>query len=179
MQLSQNYFELFDLPVALAVDGALLAGRYRELQKALHPDRYAGASEREQRLAVQYTAHLNDAYTTLRDPVRRVQYMLRLKGRDLASEAVTTQDSGFLLQQMRWRESLEEARHAADPLVELERLETEVEQETQRLLDTFAPLYQDAGEQALQQAVDCGRKLQFMEKMRRELEALEEDLTDF
>jgi molecular chaperone HscB len=62
----RNYFELFDLPVGFALDQATLGARYRQLQRELHPDRYAGASAHEQRLAVQYSSLINEAYATLR-----------------------------------------------------------------------------------------------------------------
>ena len=67
----QNYFQLFDLPVHFALDQAQLGARYRQLQGELHPDRYASASDHEQRLAVQYSALVNEAYATLRKPLAR------------------------------------------------------------------------------------------------------------
>ncbi|HKJ76321.1 MAG TPA: Fe-S protein assembly co-chaperone HscB, partial [Gammaproteobacteria bacterium] len=71
---SQNYFELFGLPEGFEVDSETLSLRYRDLQRALHPDRFAGASDRERRLSVQQTARVNEAYRTLKDPLARARY---------------------------------------------------------------------------------------------------------
>lgn len=179
MDINQNYFQLFGLTPAIEVDLALLSLRHHELQKTLHPDRFAGGAQRDQLMAVQYTAFLNDAYVTLKHPIKRALYLLELRGRPLSSEAATTRDAAFLMQQMEWREALEEARSAADPLTALEALETEVARETRALLKAFETSYAQADAQHLEMAVDQAKKLQFMDKMRREIEALEEDLSDF
>ena len=70
-EFQKNYFQLFDLPEDFALDQVQLGKRYRQLQKELHPDRYASGSAHEQRLAVQYSALINEAYATLRKALPR------------------------------------------------------------------------------------------------------------
>ena len=80
LDFSKNFFELFGLPVGFLVDGQELAVRYRELQKVVHPDRYAAAGEQSQRLSLQGATLVNEAYETLKDPLKRARYLLTLKG---------------------------------------------------------------------------------------------------
>ncbi|MEQ8955070.1 MAG: Fe-S protein assembly co-chaperone HscB, partial [Gammaproteobacteria bacterium] len=82
LQVNDNYFQLFDLNPAFAVDLAVLEQKYHELQNKLHPDRFAGESERERMQAVQLSSYLNEAYNTLRKPLARAAYLLQLRGRD-------------------------------------------------------------------------------------------------
>ncbi|MGL5358514.1 MAG: co-chaperone HscB, partial [Shewanella sp.] len=110
-----NYFELFNFPPAFDIDTALLAERYRELQRAVHPDKFAHDTEQQKLLAVQRTAQVNDGYHTLKDPIGRAEHLLSLRGIDLSHETTTVKDTAFLMQQMEWREALEDIRHAISP----------------------------------------------------------------
>lgn len=101
------HFALFELQPSFRLDLEQLATRYRELARGVHPDRFADASEREQRLALEQSASLNEAYQTLKNPPKRARYLLAMGGRELPLE-VTVQDPDFLMQQMQWREELEE-----------------------------------------------------------------------
>ena len=107
------HFALFDLQPAFLVDLDELGQRYRELVRSVHPDRFADAPEREQRLALERAAQLNEAYQTLKSAPRRALYLLTLSGHELPLEA-TVQDPEFLLQQMQLREELEELQDSAD-----------------------------------------------------------------
>ena len=106
MELTQNHFELFGLPVAFDVDAQQLAERYRELQRILHPDRYANASDRERRLSIQHAAQVNEAFQTLKSSLRRARYLLQLKGVEFDDEKETHLDPAFLMEQMELREAL-------------------------------------------------------------------------
>ena len=164
-----NHFELFDLPVSFAIDAAQLQARYRTLQQTLHPDRFANASERDKRLALQRTSQLNDAYQTLRQPLSRAEYLLELRGLSLQHEQQTLQDPEFLMAQMEWRERLEEI----DSLAELDAALADLQQQTQA--------YQQELEQQLEAeqneaAADTIRKLKFMHKLAAELELIEDKL---
>ena len=103
---SPCHFALFDLQPGFRLDQELLAARYREMARQIHPDRFADASEREQRLALEQSASLNEAYSTLKSASQRARYLLALRGPELPLE-VTVQDPDFLLQQMQlgWRSS--------------------------------------------------------------------------
>ncbi len=110
---SPCHFALFDLQPSFRLDLDKLATRYRELAREVHPDRFADASEREQRVALENSAALNDAYQTLRSAPRRARYLLAISGHEVPQE-VTVHDPDFLLQQMQWREELEELQDEAD-----------------------------------------------------------------
>jgi molecular chaperone HscB len=173
--LEKSFFEVFGLPESFDIDLGDLARLYRELQSQLHPDRHATAAEAQRRLSVQMTAHVNEAYQTLKDPLRRARYLLRLRGIE-DSETDTRMDPEFLMEQMSLREALDDARGGADPTAPLEKLRNEVsqahEQRLQQLRDALA-----AGDaDALDHALALTRELQFLEKLLSEIEQLEDDL---
>ena len=93
--LSRNFFELFDLPVSYDVDLDQLQKQYMSLQKVVHPDKFANASDQEKRVSMQQTSWINEAQTTLKDPVGRAIYMLKLKGIDFSLDNETTMDAAF------------------------------------------------------------------------------------
>lgn len=175
MDMTRNYFELLGLEQDFQVDQALLAERYRELQKQWHPDRFAHRSDRERRLAVQYTAHLNEALATLKSPLRRAQYLLLLAGRDTHGEGGAQLDPMFLMEQMELRERLAEVGGADDPEAELEQLAESTEAALRKLQTEFVTLYSQAD---LDGAETVVRKMQFMTKLQREIEAAEDRLLD-
>jgi len=175
IDIKQNYFELFALPVAYKLDGAQLSARYRELQKVLHPDRFAHLSERERRLSVQYTAFLNEAQATLKSPLKRAQYLLTLSGIDTVSETSVNMEPAFLMRQMMLREELEEAAESSDPEGALDALSEEVGDELRKERQQFEVQYL-ADE--LDAAASTVRKMQFLEKLVLEIEALEDELLD-
>ncbi|MBN8430815.1 co-chaperone HscB [Microbulbifer salipaludis] len=172
--MQQNYFEIFGLPVAYEVDRQALSKRYRELQQEFHPDRFAAKSEREQMLSMQYAAQINEANNTLKDPVARAAYLLQLAGVEISPEQ-TTADGEFLMQQMVLRERLEDVRGATDPEAELASLEREASQLFTAQESAFSSAL-DAAE--LEAAKSALLKLQFLAKLQRQIEALEEDLLD-
>ncbi|MEH6628263.1 MAG: co-chaperone HscB [Motiliproteus sp.] len=178
MQLEQNFFKLFELVEGYHLDLQQLADRYRLLQKEIHPDRYAHASEREQLRAVQYTAHVNEALNTLKSPLKRAQYLLKLRGRELCPESRTVMEPMFLMQQMEWRERLEGIRHHSDPEAELELLGDDVQLHWQQLIETFTQSLADSSDEQLDRACDTVRKMQFLDKLRREIEQAEDELMD-
>lgn len=173
MDITRNYFEFLGLPVSFDIDQAELSSRYRELQKQLHPDRHSHQSDREQRLAVQYTAYLNEALSTLRSPLRRAQYLLSLKGIDTLHDSRVQLDPAFLMEQMELREQVADAPECSDPEAELERLMALVEAELRSLESGFARAWET---QALEQAELLVRKMQFMSKLQAEVAALEDRL---
>ncbi len=109
MQLEQNFFTLLNLPGAFSIDAAQLKQSARALLRQYHPDRYANATPQEQRLAVQFSAHVNHAVATLSDPVKRALHLLELRGVAIDPQQVTIKDRHFLLEQMEIREAVAEA----------------------------------------------------------------------
>lgn len=169
-----NYFDLFGLPVDFQVDGSLLTVRYRELQKQCHPDNFATASERDRLLAVQQAARINDGYQTLKDPLRRAEYLLAQQGLDLAGEQHTMHDTEFLMQQMMLREELEQIAEQGDAA------EDSLSAFEQRVAHMHAQRMQQLSDALAQQqwyvAADTVRKLKFLAKLRQEVERLEDNL---
>src|SRR5580693_7417917 len=75
-----NYFEVFGLPQLLAIDTSALEKTFHALSRKYHPDYFTTAPAEEKSRALRMTALLNDAYRTLRHPIRRVEYLLSLHG---------------------------------------------------------------------------------------------------
>lgn len=109
-----DYFTLFGLPVRYPVDGSLLASRFQDLQRQFHPDRFASQPERERLMALQQAATINEAYQTLKHPLKRAEYMLSLHGFDLGNEQHTLRDTAFLMEQLELREELDGIERKAD-----------------------------------------------------------------
>jgi len=174
---SKNYFEIFNLPVSFDIDNAQLSTLYRELQKEIHPDRFAGASEQESRLAVQMTSLVNQAFDTLKMPVSRAHYLLKLAGLDIDHEQDTTMDPMFLMEQMELREEIEAVRSKGDSLAEIDRLLTSVKTILGTVMDEFAKSY---ASKDYKKAHEWSRKMQFLNKNTQELDdiavAIEDEL---
>ncbi len=177
MQNNPNHFEIFSLPEAFPVDVEELTRVYRELQRELHPDRFAGAGDHEQRLSVQYAAQVNEAYRTLRSPVRRARYLLELKGR--SADAENSQlDPCFLMRQMELREDLGAVRDADDPQAALDALRDEVRKELRDIERVIAGQFRDGSEEALDKASRLVQEMQFLVKLDEEAERLEAEIFD-
>lgn len=177
-ELSRNFFELFDLPVEFRLDTRDLAQRYRALQGTTHPDRYASAGEQERLLAVQKAALVNEAYQTLKRPLSRARYLLELRGVTFDGERDTAVDPEFLMQQMELREALAEVPAATQPMQEYNALLERLEAVSRQLEDRLAQLLGSDEAAAQAEAKDLVLKLQFMDKLHQEAEALEETLLD-
>jgi molecular chaperone HscB len=175
---SKNYFELFGLPAGFLVDGQELAVRYRELQKVVHPDRFAAAGEQSQRLSLQSATLVNEAYTTLKDPLKRAQYLLTLKGIEVDAQQHTLNDPGFLMQQMELREALDEVRSAADAQGRLDGLLREIGGMIQSQVAQLAVQFEESGVEHLAAAAQTVQKMQFLHKLHAEAEALEAELEE-
>jgi molecular chaperone HscB len=109
VNLGGNDFELFGLDRRFALDRAALDARYLALQAQAHPDRHAAAGAAAQRVALQWATRINQAYGRLKDPLSRAALLCELAGAPIAAESNTAMPRDFLVQQMQWREALEEA----------------------------------------------------------------------
>ena len=168
-----NHFELFGLAEGFELDPRQLADTYRQLQTRFHPDRFATAPEREQLAAVQRAAQINDAFTTLKAPVRRAEYLLSLRGTDIRGEQQTLQDPAFLMQQLEWRERLADLKGDADPEGAIEDFRREIRHDHQSLMQRLTDCLARGEDQI---AADCVRKLKFVDKLLEELERFEDSL---
>lgn len=178
LDFSKNYFELFGLPVGYILDGDQLAERFRELQRVVHPDRYANASEQERRLSMQGATLINEAFQTLKDPIRRAHYLLSLHGIDTDVEKETTRDTAFLMEQLELREQLEAARHKPDPYAAIYELVTDINQRITSLVGQMALQFETATPEQLEAAREILRKMQFLQKFRSDSEELEAELDE-
>jgi len=108
-------FALLGLPVQYALDRTALESAYRQVQGVVHPDRHATASDRDLRVAVQWATATNEAVRVLRDPVKRAALLCERHGHPVEAESNTSMPASFLIQQMSWREALDDARDSGDP----------------------------------------------------------------
>ncbi len=178
VDITKNFFELFQLPVSSQVDLGLLSERYRELQKAVHPDRFAADDQRQQRLSAQYAAHVNEAMDTLKSSLKRSIYLLQLAGKPVDMENNTIMDAAFLMEQMELRDRVSEVREHTDPESELEAIIGQVEASIDDYQGSFDGLWQKGDDKSLNEAENIVKKMQFMVKLAAELEQLESELLD-
>lgn len=165
-----NHFEILGLTAQFELDVSALSATYRELQRQYHPDKYVNASEVEQRLALQKSAQINDAYQTLIDPISRAEHLLALQGLLLNDEQQSMKDMTFLIQQMSLREQLEEIELANDE-AKLEQFSDEVALLANQLLTTLSA---ELNNMDWSNAANTVRKMKFFAKLQNEIERIED-----
>ncbi len=171
ISLQANDFELFDVPAQFAQDRAQLDARWKALQREAHPDRFAAEGAAAQRMAIQWSVRINEAYQRLKDPLKRAAYLCELRGAPVQAENNTAMPASFLMQQMAWRESLDDT----DSVEGLEALADEVSAEQRRVQQELAHLLDEAQDPA--QAVGQVRALMFIERFTQEVNAKLDQLT--
>ncbi|WP_443090789.1 Fe-S protein assembly co-chaperone HscB [Basfia succiniciproducens] len=171
-----NPFALFDFPIEFQLDQNRLSERYLALQKALHPDNFANSSAQEQRLAMQKSAEVNDALQILKDPILRADCIIALNtGEQQNTEEKSTQDMAFLMQQMQWREQLEEIENTQD-IDGLMTFSAEIEQSNKEKISEISTAL---SMKDWQQAKLINDRLRFIKKLMTEIERIEDKLADF
>ncbi len=165
--MARNYFELFELPARFDIDLKDLAARHRERIRVWHPDRYAQGSSEERRRAVTTSADLNDGLKVLRNPVSRARHLLALRGISTDEDTDTSMDADFLMQQMAWRERLEEGVGRPEEVTALAAL---VAQSRDAKESALAGLLDGEQTTDLDRARELVRELQFLERFARELD---------
>ena len=173
-----NYFQLFGLDAQFQIDTKNLAATYQSLQKTVHPDRFAHASNQEQLLAVQKSSMINDAYQTLKSPLKRAEYLLTTRGTELPNEQASFGDTSFLMRQMELREMMMDVKMADDVDAAIFDVSQELDSEYSQIFSQLEQQLAANTEQANLQASDNLRKLKFYQKLQIELERLEEQLLD-
>ena len=136
MNLQSDDFELFGVPQRFAQERNVLDARWKELQREAHPDRFAAQGAAAQRIAMQWSVRINEAYQRRKDPQRRPPYLCELHGAPIRAEDNTAMPAEFLVQQMQWREDLEDATSAAA----VDALAFEVQQARSATLERCAEL---------------------------------------
>jgi molecular chaperone HscB len=158
MNLASTDFELFDIAPCFAVHRAALDSRWRALQAEVHPDRFAAQGAGAQRVAMQWAVRVNEAYQRLKDPLQRAAYLCELNGAAIEAENNTAMPTGFLMQQMEWREALD----AAGGEATVKTLEAEVRSHREAALVALQHTLDDAHDFAA--AAGQVRALMFVER---------------
>jgi molecular chaperone HscB len=168
-----DHFALFALPARFAIDERALESAHKAVQSKVHPDRFASGTAAERRIAMQWAARANEAYCTLKSPLARAAYLCERAGAPIGAESNTAMPAPFLLQQMEWREAVEEARRSGDA-VQLAGLEQTMTAERDRLIGTIAEAIDRDGDYAA--AARLVRQLMFIEKFGEEVRAAADGL---
>jgi molecular chaperone HscB len=158
LNLHSTDFELFGLPMNFAQDREAIDARWKELQREAHPDRFAAQGPAAQRIAMQWSVRINEAYQRLKDPLKRASYLCELRGAPVNAQNNTAMPSDFLVQQMAWREALEEARSEE----ELDQLDGELHRERREAMQRIEQLLDERGDAAA--AAQQVRALMFIER---------------
>jgi len=160
-----SHFALFGLPEQFALDQAALDAAWRAVQAQVHPDRFATATDAQKRVAMQWATHANEAYQTLRDPLRRAAYLLQLRGIDVHREHGAAMAGAFLMQQMAWREQIEAAVTARD-IAALDALAARLRAEEHARFGELATWLDDRANESAENAV---RELMFIQRVTDEI----------
>jgi molecular chaperone HscB len=158
VNLSSDDFELFGLPRQFAQDQETIDLRWKALQREAHPDKFAADGAAAQRLAMQWSVRINEAYQRLKDPLKRAAYLCELGNAPIHAHSNTAMPPDFLIQQMQWREAMDDAVDTAA----LEQLHEQVQLSRIELLQQCATLIDDSHNFAA--AVGPVRALMFIEK---------------
>ena len=164
MNLQSNDFELFGLVQQFLQDRIALDARWKELQREAHPDKFAAQGDAAQRVAMQWSVRINEAYQRLKDPIKRAAYLCELAGSPINAHSNTAMPAAFLMQQMQWREELDEAASVEA----LDALRENVDTVQRDLLNDCARQIDAEGDYAA--AVQSVRSLMFIEKFGRDLD---------
>lgn len=165
LNLQSSDFELFGLPEQFAQDRAAIDARWKDLQREAHPDRFAAQGAAAQRVAMQWSVRINEAYQRLKEPIRRAAYLCELRGAPIAAEKNTAMPAQFLIEQMEWREALDEAQTEED----LDALHGQLTEARGQALQRIGKLLDDDGD--AHAAAQQVRALMFIERFGRDVEA--------
>ncbi len=164
MNIDDDDFTLFGVPERFALDPAQLDKRWRELQTEVHPDRFAAQGAAAQRIAMQWSVRVNQAYQRLKDPLKRAAYLCERRGAPVDAERNTAMPREFLVQQMAWREALDEAQDGAAAMA----LDTQVSAQEHALLVRLQDLLDVRNDAS--GAAEQLRALMFVARFRQDVE---------
>jgi molecular chaperone HscB len=164
MRLDDDDFTLFGLPARFDIDRQEVDTRWRALQAQVHPDRFASEGASAQRQAMQWAVRVNEAHRRLRDPLSRAAYLCELRGAPVQAERHTAMPQAFLMQQMHWREALEEATSAE----QVSALDAEVAAQERTLFEVVALHLREPGD--VPAAAETVRALMFLGRFRADID---------
>jgi len=169
---------MFGLKEKFSVDLKQLTEHFQTIQKSVHPDRFAHGSSQEKLLAVKKSTIVNDAYQTLKNPIKRAEYILSLRGVEMPSEQMTIGDNVFLMRQMELREMLAEIKFADDINAAVFEVSQVLDVEFEQLFKALQVALIENSTSSNNQACEYLRKLKFYQKLHLELDRLEDLLFD-
>ncbi len=155
-----NFFTLLQLPETFVIDLKKLDQHYQSIQKEIHPDRFASLADEEKIASIKKTAEVNDAYQTLKSPIRRAEYLLHLYDINIHDEKYTVVPQDFLMQQMEWREELEAHKQNKEAL---EKLANDIEKNKNEIMSQLPKCFENKSN--LHDAIKVTRELNFIEKI--------------
>jgi molecular chaperone HscB len=170
VNLNSSDFELFGVPERFAQDRASIDARWKDLQREAHPDKFAGQGAAAQRVALQWSVRINEAYKRLKDPLHRAAYLCEVRGAPINAENNTAMPADFLMEQMAWREELDEAKSEAD----LDALDAELKRARDDALHRIEALLDREGDPAA--AAQQVRALMFIERFGQDVQSRFEQL---
>ena len=173
-----NYFEIFSLEEKFTINVDQLAERFQTIQKSIHPDRFTHASSQEKSIAVKKSTAVNDAYQTLKNPIKRAEYLLKMRGIEIPDEQQTFSDNAFLMRQMELREMLAEVKYADDINAAIFEVTQVFELEFEQLYKSMQMALLEDTDSSNNLACELLRKLKFYQKLHLELDRLEDLLFD-
>lgn len=165
MNLQSNDFELFGVAQKFSQDRVALDARWKALQRETHPDKFAAQGTSAQRVAMQWSVRVNEAYQRLKDPLKRASYLCELNAAPINAENNTTMPAGFLMQQIEWREALDAAKTAKD-INEIALQANVYKRDQLSKIEQFIDVQKN-----FQGAVEHVRSLMFVERFGSEIEA--------
>jgi molecular chaperone HscB len=165
LSLQDDDFRLFGVAPRFAQDRAAIDDRWKQLQREAHPDRVSAQGAASQRVAMQWSVRINEAYRRLKDPLARAAYLCELRGAPIEAENNTAMPADFLMEQMEWRESLDDA----DGEAALDRLQARLDAARQERLAAIASALDEQGDAVA--AAQHVRALMFIERFAHDVEA--------
>ena len=163
--MSLNFFTLLQLPETFVIDLEKLDQNYQNIQKEIHPDRFATSDDQTKLESIKKTAQANNAYQTLKSPIRRAEYLLLLEGIHIDDEKYTAVPQDFLMQQMEWREELESHKQNK---VALEKLAQDIQKNKHAMIKELPKLFENKSN--LDEAAKITRELNFIEKIEQHID---------
>jgi molecular chaperone HscB len=170
VNLQSSDFELFGLPERFEQDRLAIDARWKQLQREAHPDRFAAQGTAAQRVAMQWSVRINEAYQRLKEPLKRAAYLCQLRGAPIDAERNTAMPAQFLVEQMEWREALDEAQGPK----ELDALDQQLNRARDAALQRIGKLLDHDGDAAA--AAREVRALMFIERFDQDVQVRLEQL---
>jgi len=144
----------------ICIDLKKLDQNYQNIQKEIHPDRFASLADEAKIVSIKKAAEVNDAYQTLKSPIRRAEYLLHLYDIDIHDEKYNAVPQDFLMQQMEWREELETHKQNKEAL---EKLASGIQRNKNEIMSQLPEFFQNKSD--LNKAIKVTRELNFIEKI--------------